>query len=210
VTPDIHSPTSLAHLSSTMPMVEFVWWPATHEFLSDIDAVITPTVAHISSADGCLEIFYGLQAEDKAKFWMVVVWESHAHHQAMMNSVDYPLMVGRLKPYFSGELKMNHVEFDKDTAATFSAPVTAISFVRSKANSAQDNIAHVLMRLSEGTGATWGATQEEAEMTIVVEGRTGDEVNAGDSELGEGLLEELQKYASIEMLHANFKRVFGA
>lgn len=37
-----------------MPIVEFVWWPATHEFLSDIDAVISPTVDHISSAAGCL------------------------------------------------------------------------------------------------------------------------------------------------------------
>ncbi len=37
-----------------MPMVEFVWWPATDEFLKDVDGVISPTVAHISSTNGCL------------------------------------------------------------------------------------------------------------------------------------------------------------
>lgn len=95
----------------------------------------------------------------------------------MMNSADYPLMVGRLKPYFSGELKMNHVEFDKDTAASFGAPVTAISFVRSKADFAeQESLALALERLSKGTSATCGATQEDAGTTIIVEGRAGAEV----------------------------------
>ncbi|KJA17475.1 hypothetical protein HYPSUDRAFT_46424 [Hypholoma sublateritium FD-334 SS-4] len=194
-----------------MPMVEFVWWPATHEFLNDIDAVIRPTVAHISSANGCLGIYHGLQEEDKAKFWMVVVWESHAHHQAMMNSADYPLMVGRLKPYFSGELKMNHVEFDKDTAGSFSAPVTTIYFVQSKAGfAAQDSLAHGLEKLSKRTSTTWGATQEDAEMSIVIEGQAVGEVNAGGSELYDGIFEELQKHANIEVLHTKLKLVFGA
>ena len=93
----------------------------------------------------------------------------------MMNSADYPLMVGRLMPYFSGELKMNHVEFDKDTAASFGAPVTAMSFVRGKANS-QDSLAGALERLSKGTSAAWGATQEDAETSIIVEGQASVEV----------------------------------
>ncbi|KAF8177036.1 hypothetical protein BJ912DRAFT_1132897 [Pholiota molesta] len=156
-----------------MPMVEFVWWPGTDAFLDDLENIIKPTVAHISSTKGCLRICHGLEEEDKTKFWMIVVWQSHAHHQAMMDSPDYAIMVGRLKHYFDGELKMNHVEFADDEQPPFSAPITAISFLRSENTEAKeaDEALQSLMKVNiGGIGATWGQTQEETALKIVIVG----------------------------------------
>ncbi|KAH9480645.1 hypothetical protein JR316_0007245 [Psilocybe cubensis] len=37
-----------------MPVVEFVWWNGTEEFLGNLDALFKPTINHVSKADGCL------------------------------------------------------------------------------------------------------------------------------------------------------------
>jgi hypothetical protein len=92
----------------------------------------------------------------------------------MMDSPDYAIMVGRLKPYFGGELKMNHVEFVDDEQPPFSAPITAISFLRSREHleaKEADEALQSLMKVNiGGIGATWGQTQEETALKIVIVG----------------------------------------
>lgn len=89
-----------------------------------------------------------------------------------MNGVSYPQMVGRLKPFFNGELKMNHVEFDKETTSTFEAAVTCILFIQIKQTEADesDKLSNLLQNLSRETSGTWGSTQEESAMKILVLG----------------------------------------
>ncbi|KAF9485232.1 hypothetical protein BDN70DRAFT_681647 [Pholiota conissans] len=187
-----------------MPMVEFVWWPGTDAFLSDLENVISATVAHISSAPGCLRIFYGLEEEDRTKFWMIVVWQSHAHHQAMMDSPDYALMVGRLRPYFGGELKMNHVEFVHGEGPAFGAPITTISFLKSTKDSGGDEVDETLKSLTKSSGAvgaTWGQTQEDASLKIGIFGSEMDESHPSSSFLVD---------SNVETIHVRFKEVFVA
>lgn len=168
--------------------------------------------------------YYGTEAEDSTNFWMVVgtftssgirspnhlfththtyaVWESHAHHQAMMDRPDYPAMVGRLKPYLRTEqLYMRHVQFNSThfndsylnnngLLTAFDAPVSAILFVtpRKDGDDVQKgaSVAEVLEGWAKATDsaknnnehppAVWGAAEEDANETLLVIGWKGVEV----------------------------------
>jgi len=97
----------------------------------------------------------------------------------MMAREDYPAMVGRLKPFFrDGQLKMNHVKFNRDTDAAFSAPVTALAFLKMKENTTMedvDRIANVTQHLckpdEEGHPRTaWGQTEEDERLALIISG----------------------------------------
>ncbi|KAF8967025.1 hypothetical protein BDZ97DRAFT_561754 [Flammula alnicola] len=201
-----------------MPIVEIVWWSATDDFLADFDALFKSTVDHVSATNGCLRVYYGIEEEDRTNFWMVVVWQSHAHHQAMIDRPDYPVMVGRLQPFFrDGQLKMNHIEFNKETDAAFNAPVTAISFLTLKEGrtkeEADEALRALIKVLDEGPGsfqpATWGETEEDAEKTILVVGWSSvqihHEVVRDNTTLYSGRIAELKKITDIEIVHVKFK-----
>ncbi|KDR82910.1 hypothetical protein GALMADRAFT_238558 [Galerina marginata CBS 339.88] len=207
-----------------MPVVEFVWWSASDEFLDDYDGLFKPTIDHVSKAEGCLRIFTGLQEQDRTSFWMVVVWESHELHQAMMDRPDYPAMVGRLKPFFrDGQIKMNHVEFNNETDAAFNAPLTSISFLTLKDGASLedlDRLFRVLDNLVDPNHGgyppgAWGATHEDPRKVLYLTGWDSDQAHdsilqvENNSEKYLDPVSDLQRMADYQRLSIKLRNHVG-
>ncbi|KAF4617323.1 hypothetical protein D9613_006133 [Agrocybe pediades] len=152
-----------------MPVTELVRWYATDAFLSDLPSTFGPMV----------KIYTGVEVEDNTSFWMVVVWQSHEHHQAMMNRPDYPDMVARLKPFFrDGQLKMDHVEFNGDSDNAFGSPITLLSFMRVRTGHTVEELERRLQATCNRESSTrWGQTHEDARMVIGITGCTDSKVS---------------------------------
>jgi len=188
-----------------MPIVEFVWWLATDEYLKDFHSRVKPTFDYVQNADGCTSIYFGLEEENPTTVWMVFVWKTIEHHQVMMNRPDYPDMVAGLKPSFrDGQLNMCHVEFNNDTSVAFTAPMTAILTVTLTENQNRERL-DVLFKmlrgvLDQGHGShkpiAWGETQEEpGKFILVVEC---DSVQVHE-DIRMGPVEQLSKVAKIHV-----------
>lgn len=115
------------------------------------------------------------------------VWQGHEHHKAMMDRPDYPQMVGRLTPYLNGELKMNHVEFNSDTATALSSPITGVLFFSLKEGFSSDEMERKLELWTGTLGSsenghppvTWGPTHEDPNKWIVLIGWNDKRVSCG-------------------------------
>ncbi|KAF8158088.1 hypothetical protein B0H34DRAFT_797503 [Crassisporium funariophilum] len=201
-----------------MPIVELVWWSATDEFLSTLSSNLKPTLDYVSKANGCLAIYAGLEEEDSTNVWMAFIWQTFEHHKAMMERPDYPAMVARLKPYFrDGQMKMAHVEFNHDTAAAFSAPLTTVTRLTPKAGQSQEdleatitNVGRVLASVGRGSHApiAWGELQEERDQFLLVIGWDSLEIHRefSNNKDNKETIQELYDRADIQMVHVRLSK----
>jgi len=186
-----------------MPIVEFVSWSATNEYLQDFCSRVKPTLNYVQNADGCTSIYYGLEEEDPTIVWMIFVWKSIKHHEIMMKRPDYPDMVAELKPFLrDGQMRMRHVEFNNDTTTAFVAPTTAISTLTMSENQSLGDLSVLLSeKLDEGrqhshAPIAWGEIQEEPGKYMLVVG----------CQIHEEFNMELSKAIKIEMVHARMSK----
>ncbi|KAF9565755.1 hypothetical protein CPC08DRAFT_704456 [Agrocybe pediades] len=197
-----------------MPVTELVRWYATDAFLSDLPSTFGPMVKYVSSAEGCLRIYTGVEVEDNTSFWMVVVWQSHEHHQAMMNRPDYPDMVARLKPFFrDGQLKMDHVEFNGDSDNAFGSPITLLSFMQVRTGRTVEELERRLQATcSRGSSTRWGQTHEDARMVIGITGCTDSKQVSDATNMGKdnNPFPGLNEVADIRSLSVKFVKEIAA
>ncbi|KAG6816425.1 hypothetical protein H0H87_006162 [Tephrocybe sp. NHM501043] len=55
-----------------------------------------------------------------------ILWETYDHHQKLKKHESYPGLIASLKLAMSGDLNVQHVDFDEDAAAVFTSGATEV------------------------------------------------------------------------------------
>ncbi|KAH8077741.1 hypothetical protein BXZ70DRAFT_694967 [Cristinia sonorae] len=112
-------------MSSTV-VVELATFPATEAYKAD-PTVIHPALEIISKAKGARNIYHGLQYEDKATAYLVIIWDSLEDHHALLSDKDiYPKIMEGFATSIGGPHNLVHVAFKPLVApiAHLTAPIS--------------------------------------------------------------------------------------
>ncbi|THH32790.1 hypothetical protein EUX98_g1381 [Antrodiella citrinella] len=116
-------------MSSNSVVVEFATWPASEAFKAD-RTLAHPALTLIAGCKGAQKIYYGIQHEDKTTAKLVIIWDSLADHQALIDDKPlYAKLGGLLGPVLAGGLSLFHVKFAaiESIPAHFESPITELA-----------------------------------------------------------------------------------
>ncbi|KAI0692998.1 hypothetical protein C8T65DRAFT_586152 [Cerioporus squamosus] len=170
------------------PTVELVYAPAMELVRQDPhnrDVVAAP-FSVLKAQDGLIKIYYGVQHEDKATAYHIIVWESYEHHKKLMDdTTTYPKLTGSVASVFDkskGPVTMLHINTTNEPYKAFEAPVVEIAtFTLQEGQSKSELEAHVKTLVdavntkTEADGvfhASWGPVRENDNAFVVFIGWT--------------------------------------
>ncbi|RPD59179.1 hypothetical protein L226DRAFT_614020 [Lentinus tigrinus ALCF2SS1-7] len=170
------------------PTVELVYAPATELVRNDPhnkDVVATP-FSVLKAQDGLIKIYYGVQHEDKATAYHVMVWESYEHHEKLMNdTATYPKLTGSVESVFDkskGSVTMQHINTTDEPYKAFEAPVVEIATFTLHEGQSKSELEGLMKNLADGMNAkteadgvlhaSWGPIRENDNAFILFIGWT--------------------------------------
>ncbi|KAI0692999.1 hypothetical protein C8T65DRAFT_668861 [Cerioporus squamosus] len=208
-----------------MPTVELVHAPASEAILRDPhnkDAALANTIAILKAQDGMIKLYHGVQHEDKATAYLLVVWESYEHHEKLINDAEtYPKLTGGITSLFDlakGPLTMVHVNSTSEPYKAFEAPVAEIatftlhegkskSELEELVDSLAKHLAEVVRTKAEEASvfhASWGPVREKDNVLVLFIGWTSVaahwDVVKGDAGSGE-FIGKLRAIADVSVIH---------
>ncbi|KAG1869422.1 hypothetical protein DFJ58DRAFT_742499 [Suillus subalutaceus] len=156
---------------STIPTTEIIILDTSEEFRKDV-SIISPAFDAVSKADGFqAPVYTGIQIENPTTGYIILNWESMAHHQALMDSPSYGSVLEALKPAFGGPFKMYHVIFNEHPIA-LQQPVTQVLLLTLKDPSHRAEVFDILSKISvlSKKMLVFGPTLENENQIVLVGG----------------------------------------
>ncbi|KAG2039427.1 hypothetical protein BDR03DRAFT_220472 [Suillus americanus] len=154
-----------------IPTTELVIFDTTEAVRKD-RSILKPAFELVSKSSGIqMPAYVGTQIENPAKGYVVMNWDSLAHHQAMMASPSYATLLEALKPAYGGWSKMYHVNFNAHPIG-LQQPVTEILLLTIKNPSHRTEVFDILTKISDSTKKmlVFGPSLEDKNVIIVVGG----------------------------------------
>jgi len=150
-------------------VVEVASWPASEAFKAD-QTLIYPALTILAGLKGAQKLYYGIQHEDQATARLIIIWESLAHHQALIDDKPtYEKLGATLAPVLGGGISLYHVKFvaPESIPVQFDAPITefVIQTIKDTAK-ASDLEAH----LATADGFSSGKVVEYEKQWVLIKG----------------------------------------
>ncbi|KAF6747881.1 hypothetical protein DFP72DRAFT_587873 [Ephemerocybe angulata] len=111
-----------------MPVIEITSFEASEALLVN-PSLFSMVLDIVSTAEGFISAYGGLQVEDKKTAYLSLTWESMECYKRAVANPRYPEMATKLSAAIVGNpdtLDYNFVEFRKDHTPSFDAPVTEL------------------------------------------------------------------------------------
>ncbi|KIM43415.1 hypothetical protein M413DRAFT_444241 [Hebeloma cylindrosporum] len=198
-----------------MPIVEIVSFTASPAALADV-SLGDASLKYTKNAEGALSVVRGFQVEDKTRGYTVITWESLDHHKKMTERDDYPAFVESLKPTLASPLQIQHVQFDGDATAAFTAPVTEITIAKPKEGKTRADIEAVIEEIKKNShlvkGAhpplAWGKVQQEPEAYVLAIGWDSVEAHLTAVKVApiDSLVAKLAEVADYDLKHVTLNQ----
>ncbi|RPD59180.1 hypothetical protein L226DRAFT_536186 [Lentinus tigrinus ALCF2SS1-7] len=167
------------------PTVEFAYAPATEIMRQDPhnEGALAETISILKAQDGVIKIYNGLQHEDKATTYLLVVWESYEHHEKLMkDEVTYPILGSALSSVLDlSKISLLHVKPTNEPYKAFEAPVLEIVTYtlhdgqsKTKLEGLVDKLANHLTNTAKSSTevanvfhTSWGPTREKDNVLVL-------------------------------------------
>ncbi|KAF8885684.1 hypothetical protein CPB84DRAFT_1733897 [Gymnopilus junonius] len=202
-----------------MPVIEIASWVPSKAYLAD-PTILKPALDFLKTVDGCKDVYTGV-AEEQSTLFLFVVWESFAHHKALINNPEYPQVIGLGPSIASKEeggsgVTVYHVEFINPFEPSQSAPTTEILAITLKEGKTKEDLTNVVNTMSAKINAenpkhapvTWGQTLEDEQKFYLTIGW--DSSDAHRQIIGDAsflpILTDLRATAVLKMVHVSFKK----
>ncbi|KAF9468498.1 hypothetical protein BDZ94DRAFT_1245503 [Collybia nuda] len=193
-----------------MPIVEVVTFPGSDTFIKD-QAVSRAVLERLARAEGFISTHNGLQFEDGRTGYLIVVWESYEHHKRLMEHEDYGGLVQSLISSTSGNLEMQHIDFDGDSTLALTSPATEFVTFKAKPNSEEKlvsafkRLAGELIKASSCHCVVFGESREHKGTFMTAIGWDSVEAHQKtvEDEALKAIIDDLYAAADLEIRHTS-------
>ncbi|THH26805.1 hypothetical protein EUX98_g7386 [Antrodiella citrinella] len=155
---------------SSDSVVEFASWPASEAFKAD-RTLAHPALTILAGCKGAQKIYYGIQHEDQTTAKLIIIWDSLADHQALIDDKPlYATLGGLLGPVLAGEITLFHVKFAavESIPAHLEAPITELATATIKDTSKSAELeAEFAKGAAVGLGSSGKVVEHEKQWLLV-------------------------------------------
>ncbi|KAI0344608.1 hypothetical protein BDW22DRAFT_1354706 [Trametopsis cervina] len=111
-----------------MPVLEIVIANSSDAYRKEGSKVVDPAAAIVAKTEGHLASYSGDEIQDKNHYYLVVAWETHEHHLALINDKEvYPGLGAALFQGITEIHQMQHIKVD-DGYPALESPIAEFTF----------------------------------------------------------------------------------
>ncbi|KAI0713519.1 hypothetical protein C8Q76DRAFT_463663 [Earliella scabrosa] len=171
----------------SQPTIEIAYSPATDAIKNSPHdrELVNAAFSILKAQQGCINVHWGLQHEDKETVYALIAWETLEDHKRLMeNKTEYPVLNRATGSFFAGKVQMIHVKTQKEPYKAFGAPTLEIATFTLKDGESMSALESLIRELvdavSGGAGvvdATWGPVEEKPNALVLFIGWTSVEAH---------------------------------
>ncbi|EMD34351.1 hypothetical protein CERSUDRAFT_117230 [Gelatoporia subvermispora B] len=202
-------------MSAALPCVEIAWAASADTYRENPadTSIVQPAAEILKKTPGWIKTYHGLQTEDQKDTYLYIVWETLAHHQALMKDAIYPTLGEAVRKFWATRGQMVHVQPTSEPYAALGAPVTELALIKLKPGQSKEKLEELANLLTkgaprDGTGlvdAVWGPVVERSDTVALILGWTSVEAHWKLVTTDPGaidILKQIKEIADIEVTHS--------